>query len=128
MAVDAVNKTRLVTCEFGVWIETFKFRNCITRDDVVGIQREHPRSFNPGLAKSELPLVTMAIKRALEDPYVWESSRDLECLIITEAVHDDDVTRPAKTLERTPDVGRFVIREYQRRNVVQHHLLETISV
>ena len=41
-------------------------------------------------------------------------------LVVTKTIDDDDVVRPTQRAERARDVRRFVVREYERCDLVQH--------
>jgi len=50
LTVDAVNKTRAVSGCVSVLLQAFEFGNRVARDDVVGVEREHPGSVDSSFA------------------------------------------------------------------------------
>ena len=69
-AVNAVNEFRTVARGAGVWFQTFQLVDHVAGHDVVGVERQYPRSLDTSLAQSEFPLIAMAIKRALKQAHL----------------------------------------------------------
>src|SRR6476660_172299 len=56
----------------------------------------------------------MSIEDALDDLNIRKRSRDLEGLIVTKAIDDDDLRHPNQRFQIAPDVLLLVIGQYQR--------------
>ena len=70
----------------------------------------------------------MTIKHALKDAHPRKRTSNLQRLVVAETIHDHDVPRPAKLFERAADIRRFVIREYQRRDLIEHYDRKSTSL
>src|SRR5215213_740057 len=62
----------------------------------------------------------MGIESSLKHTHARERLRNRDGIIITKTVHEDDVTRPIQRAESARDIGRFVVREYQGCDLVEH--------
>ena len=119
-SLNAVGELRTITDGVHVGLEFFQFRHRFARHNIISVEREHPRSLNASLAQSKLPLIAMTIKRTLNYTHLRKRRRDFQRLVIAKTINHDDVACPRERRQSTPDVRRFVVRENQRRNLVEH--------
>src|SRR5687768_3632561 len=122
LAVDAVRKLRAIARSIRVGFEVLQLGKSLARDDVISIEREHPRRADTGFTQSKLPLIAVTIKRALKHPHLRKQRCYLHRLVIAETIDDNDVARPAKPFQRAADVRRFVVRKNQWRDLLEHSI------
>ena len=126
-SVNTVRKPGAIARRSFVGPQSLQFSQRFVRDYIIRIKRQHPRGRDSRLAQAKLPLIAVTIKLALKDAHVGKRRRNLERFVVAETIHNDDILRPAKPLKRAPDVRRFVIREYQRRAIIEHYVSERNS-
>ena len=117
-SLNAVHKACAISgCSF-VWPQSLQLSQHFFCHYIIRIEREHPRRLDLSLAQSELPLITVTIKHALNDTHIGKRRGDFECLVVAETVDHNDVPRPTEVLEGAANVWRFVVREYERRDLL----------
>src|SRR5690242_3530555 len=87
---------------------------------VIRVECEYPFRGDAGLFQSEVPLIAVTVKDALHDANVVVRSGELRRVVRAEAVDDDDLIGPTQAVECARDVWRFVVREYERSDLVEH--------
>jgi hypothetical protein len=84
------------------------------RDDVVGVEGEHP--FGVDLVESEVPLADVPVELALDEVDVFVRTGDLDGRVLAIAVNHHDPSCPGQSIEGPIDVGLLIVGEDQWSN------------
>src|SRR5688500_6412220 len=117
---DAVDKARAITTGVINWPSISSFIVVIRGIAVVLVECQHTFRVDSVFFKSKLPLVAMTVEGALNDADVRKRRRDRSRLVVTETIDDDDLAGPTQAFECACDIWRFVVRQYQRSDLVEH--------
>ncbi len=108
LAEDAVLELRPVPRKVGGRIQRAQLVHEPGREDVIGIECENPRRFDPRLVDGEVPLRGMGIKVTLHEANVGKGFRDAFRVVATEAVDHNDLWCPGERSQRARDVRRLI--------------------
>src|SRR5258705_10263545 len=107
--MNTIDEVSTITARPFCRMQKFQLRDKFVGENVIGIQSEHPGCGYAGFFQTKVPLTPVGIKCPLVDSHLREPGSYFQCFIITETVHQNDIARPAKSLQGPPNVWSFVV-------------------